>query len=589
MSTKIKILSQKLVDQIAAGEVVERPASVVKELVENSIDAGASFVEIEVLQGGRDKIVVRDNGMGMSADDLRLACKRYATSKIDTVDDLTSIKTFGFRGEALSSIAAVSRINVKTAVKGAVQGTELILEGSKEQSLRSCAHPQGTTIVVSDLFYNLPVRKKFLKTAGSEFGRIRDWVVAQSLACPEIGFLLRHNQREAFNFPPGQTWDKRVQTALNISLDDFVPISIKTEHLEINGVASLVQVARRRRTNQFLFVNQRFLQNKTVWGAVREAYKGILPAGLHPQYVIDLRIREDLIDVNVHPRKEEVRFVVPSLVFDAVVNAIRSALSRCLEDGTAPIPSVRRVAKPQSDTTGVCVSEKLNFSYVKRGSDYVHSVPVLSETGFDQRDIPANDIFQIGLLYIVVLKESGFLIYDQHAVEEKILLVEFIQQFKEQQTKGYGQELLFPEKMDLSDSEREVLEEQQGFLERLGFRFSFSENSQVFVEAVPVNVKDRNIKQIILGFIDDCLSRSEYVGGASLGFEPGIDRGSLQALTYLACRSAVKQGERLSVARMRALVDSVERLGEQGASCPHGRPTKIKLLLEDLHKMFKRR
>ncbi|OQX50909.1 hypothetical protein B5M47_02685 [candidate division CPR3 bacterium 4484_211] len=588
---KIKILSPQLIDQIAAGEVVERPASVVKELVENSLDAKATFVEIEVIQGGREKIAVRDNGEGMSKEDARLCLRRHATSKVSCLEDLVSIKTFGFRGEALSSIAAVSKLVLKTNRKGQFEGTEVAVEGGKEKFVRACAHPPGTTVEVLDLFYNIPARQKFLKSAVTEFNRVKDVVVGQALSSPGAGFLLKHNRKEVFNLPP-QSWEERVQSVLGVDLENFIKVEGQTPYVKLVGLVGLPQTARKKRPNQFLFVNhRRILQNKTIWGALKEAFRNVLPAHLHLPYILSLQIREDLIDVNVHPRKEEVEFVSPNMVYNLLLSSLRSSLSRHLEKSSGR--QNYSVASPgeiggmvKEAIPGAAAAARAEFVTREDWTRQYHQVDFIKEAlDFGTKEGRAGGLFQLAKLYIVDIQPEQLVVYDQHAAEERVLLEDFILAFKKGQEAGLGQELLFPTEIDFSAGDVGILKQNRQALEKIGFRLEFTGGNHVRVEAVPVSLKGRNLRQILLGFVDDLSSGK---AGIDLDFSFGIDAESLKALTFLACRTAIKQGDVLGQDQMRRLVEKVESLGERGLTCPHGRPTRIVISLKQLAKMFKR-
>ncbi len=581
---KIKKLPSILINKIAAGEVVERPASVVKELLENSLDAGASFVEVSIKDGGKTEIMVRDNGEGMSKDDAKLIVERHATSKINSEEDLNQINTFGFRGEALSSIAAVSKFKLQTRTKKALEGTQINIEGGEIKQVKACSHPKGSTISISELFYNMPARKKFLKSDYTEFKHIRDQIKAQSISCPKVGFVLKHNGKEIFNLPEKQTWQQRIQTALDFDLEDFVQLEIDAQYFSLKGYVGLPQTARKKRPTQYIFVNKRFLNNRTIAGAVYKAYEDLLPKGIHPPFIISLKIREDLIDVNVHPRKEEVKFVSPSSIFSNLFKHLQSKLSQETVE-TKILESTEKSFEPSKSfpSKKSTSSKPYSFSNQSFFKDKVQEPKSFENIyNFYKPVDEENPVIQITELYLLVPQKNGFLIYDQHAAEERILLEEFKKDFKQKSTNL--QKLMFPEKIELKPAEIKILKEQKDVLEKLGFRIDFKKN-QIKIKTVPTILKNKDLEKIIKEFIDDFIMEKETPTNTK---KDNIDSQTLKALTYLACRSAVKQGDKLSSEKIKEIIEKLDDLGKKGLTCPHGRPTKIKISLKKLHKMFKR-
>lgn len=596
---KIKTLPSQLVDQIAAGEVVERPVSVVKELVENALDAGSDSVWVEVGEGGKERMVVRDNGEGLEPADAEMAFKRFATSKIGSMDDLLRLGTYGFRGEALSSIAAVAKVTLQTKTADQVEGTKVKLAGGEMVDTGVCAHPVGTTIEVTDLFYNVPARQKFLKSTRTEFKHIREWLEAQSLVCPQVGFSLKHNGKLVFDYPPGQTRRQRVETVLEEDPDRFVEVDAEAEYVRVEGFCGIPRLARKRQSHEYLFVNGRFLSNRTVVGALRKAYEKLLPARLYPPFVLYLTVREDLLDVNVHPRKEEVKFVSPSVVFDLVFNAVRSALSGRLEEAGGgfrlPVRAKDEFSvggMPERSVTGVssqgtAVTPRSPSREVK--VDQMRSfLPEAVAEGDDDwlEESYTVPVWQIAELYLVVPQEDGLLVYDQHAAEERIFLEEFVEGFKAEMARGAAQELLFPIVINLSAEGRTAVQERREVLQKVGFRYEINDEG-VNLEAVPAILKERDLEGIFLEFVDDLLAE-EFSTSEEEADAVGLDHQTYQDLVYLACRSAVKQGDTLSPSRRRRLIHRLKELGERGATCPHGRPTWLKISLKDLAREFKR-
>ncbi len=595
--------------------------------MENALDAGASYVEVTVRDGGKKEILVRDNGSGLSEEDAKLAVKRYATSKISSADDLNSISTFGFRGEALSSIASVSKFSLKTAEKDAVKGTEITSTGGSDLKVSTCAHPQGTTVIVKDLFYNLPARRKFLKTTRTEFNHIKETVTAQALIKPRIGFSLQHNGKQIFTVPKNQDWGQRITALLDWDLQHFAELEIEADYISLRGYLGLPELARKRRPEQYIFVNNRPLYNKTISGALYSAYENLLPQGVHPPYIIDLKIRPDLVDVNVHPRKEEVKFISPNTVFSTVKNAAGSALSKAVENmgglkaahsAAATRPSYEsrsggllrksspRGRQPSPTPGGKEDWRQISINDKATTEQSLQFYQQLAETQLD------SGIYQLAQLYIVIPVEDGLLIYDQHAAHERVLLEKFKNQYKNEQEKGESQELMFALEIELKDTDCSVLAEYEGLLSKIGLRLEgLDSGGPVLVKAVPVLLKDRDVDQVLKEFVDDLYNnvddgrgmprsykeRTSDTNGSQISeggnrkrtMEVELPGKTKKALTYLACRSAVKQGDRLTEKEMYNLIEDLEELGKQGLACPHGRPTRIKLSLADLGKMFKRR
>ncbi|MEA2020802.1 MAG: DNA mismatch repair endonuclease MutL [Patescibacteria group bacterium] len=585
---KIKKLPSSLIDKIAAGEVVERPASVVKELVENALDADANFVKVEIKGGGKDSILVRDDGVGMDREDAKHAFERHSTSKLSSVEDLTSIKTFGFRGEALSSIAAVSKVVLQTKERGSVEGTQIVITGGKIDRVSSCAHPEGTTVKVSNLFYNIPARRKFLKTSRTEFKHIREWLTAQAVALSENGFSLSHNGRDILHFPAEQGQEERIEEVLG-SLEDFVPVSGESDYTNLDGFVSLPGKARKRRKNQYLYVNGRYLRNKTVGGALRKAYSDLLPSSLNPPYIMFVDVREDLVDVNIHPRKEEIKFINSSRVYNLVLNSVKTALSMRLEQGgsdfSVRLENVQKLSSPRK-RTGVAKDRGFSFDSQERpiSRATVKPVDILDRIRDQEQVDDSFPILQIANLYLVVAKEDGVLLIDQHAAEERILLEEFLARYKSEKEKGAGQKLLIPQVFELDKEDFGILVESENILERLGFEFELSdEEGLVKLVSVPAVLAEREIKPILYGFLDD-LSEDQNFGDRETTVAPQV----YDTLATLACRSAVKKGDRLSLREKENIVNRLQSLDSRGATCPHGRPTWIKLSLSRLDSMFKR-
>ena len=355
-ASRIHLLPDDLIDQIAAGEVVERPASVVKELVENALDAGATRIRVEVREGGAALVAVTDDGSGMSADDARLALERHATSKIGSGDDLVRIRTFGFRGEALPAIASVSRLRLRTRARGAAEGFEMRIEGGKRIDARAAGGPEGTRIEVADLFANVPARRKFLKSAATEWGHIADWLARAALALPGVHFDVQRDERPALSWPAVRDPLERVAAVLSErEAEGLVPAHATEGALRIDGFVSRPDAQRSNAAGLYLFVNRRPVRDRLLRHALLEAYRDVLPRGRYPTALLFLDVPPEAVDVNVHPAKWEVRFADPASVHRLVARAVRAALEarRWIGAGAAPAAVAQRarfVAEPRAGT-----------------------------------------------------------------------------------------------------------------------------------------------------------------------------------------------------------------------------------------------
>lgn len=585
---KIKILPERLANQIAAGEVVERPASVVKELVENSIDAGAANIEVQIKDGGKKKIRVIDDGEGISKEDAKLAFKRHATSKITNEDDLHRIKTMGFRGEALASIAAVSKVTLRSRV-GAERGIELKIETGKIVEEKPAGIPTGTDITIKDLFYNVPARQKFLKTTRTESKHIIKIVTNLALAHPNVGFVLEHNRKETINVAANA--ENRVEQLLGEDfLNQMQSVDLDHPHLQITGWVNKPGYGSGSSKNQYLFVNQRRVDNKIVYGAVKKAFGGILGRGEYPQFLLFLKINPDLVDVNVHPRKEEVRFVNEGSVFRLVLQTIQKAIEKKSVDQYDSRPVGQYAGKSVDRYDGN--QEEANAKQPTL-RDSATTLP-----GYRTTDLPKHrltgppvhrptdvSILQINNLYLVTEDHNsgGLTIYDQHAVHERILYEKFLADFKNQQEKGESQELLMAEMLSLSQSDFERLMENKQTLEKIGFDLEEFGKNTVKINAVPTVLRKRNQYTFLTDFLSD-LSNLRDLKGKSEG---SVDLQTHNFLSMLACRSAIKAGDRLNSTQAQELLKQLAET-QTNYTCPHGRPVKTVLTSKELEKMFRR-
>lgn len=615
---RIRLLPETLINQIAAGEVIERPAAAVKELVENAIDAGASRIDIDIREGGKALLSVRDNGCGMSADELQLALTRHATSKLPG-EDLLNLSYLGFRGEALPSIGAVARMSLSSRQTNADEAWEITIEGGKISPLRPAAHAEGTTVTVKDLFYATPARLKFLKSDQAEYASVKDVVIRLALAHPEIAFRLANNGNTVISVPvsQGDLFDQRLERIGHLIGADFPENSIKLdatrEHVRLTGFAGLPTFHRGTAQHQYLFVNGRPVKDKLLGGALRAAYMDVLARDRYPTAVlfIDLPARE--VDVNVHPAKAEVRFRDAALVRGLIVSSIRHAL---LEQGQK---TARSVSESVIDRLGRTPGGYLDLPYAPSpaGQGFSESAPPpyhqqpLSSDSFGggfgnlahslynsfapmpsaraevqpetapQRAYEAYPLgaarAQLHECYIVAQTQHGMILVDQHAAHERLVYERFKAQLAENGIESQG--LLTPEIVELEDTDLARLLEAAPALAKLGLEIEPFGPGAVAVQAVPVLLLGKgNPANLVRDLVDELAEQGEITG-----LEERINH----VLSTMACHGSVRSGRRLSVDEMNALLRQMEETPLSG-QCNHGRPTYVELSLDDIEKLFGR-
>ncbi|MCD6377922.1 MAG: DNA mismatch repair endonuclease MutL [Planctomycetes bacterium] len=633
----IHILPAELVNKIAAGEVIERPASVVKELIENSLDAGATFIEITIEDGGRKSISVRDNGIGMDADDLSKAFMPHATSKIAKSEDLFNIQTMGFRGEALASIAAVGRIDAISKPRDSKEphGFSIHIEGGNYQPVKPASMPgHGTVITVQDLFYNTPARRKFLRTANTEFGHILEQFYRLTIPNCQVEFTLIHNKKPILHLPANQSLRARLSDLFGSELaDNLIDLTSKEDEIIVSGLICPPHQARTSSKWQYFFVNRRFVRDKILTHALKEAYRGLAEPTRHPAAIIFLEIDPADIDVNVHPTKIEVRFRNAQKVHSQLFGALRDVLNK-----TASAPSIRiatteqrsdaqienrreslkealaeffkssRPSQPQlqrkipqgktigkpyasdktenhhgresqasatiSKTDSLANTIKQSPQYAPIDLQSIPSQKAQSEKPSPRLGLPA---IQIHNSYIVVETETGLAIIDQHALHERILFEEISQRLSAGNL--LSQRLLIPEIVEVSQTDKIVLAGYQDLFDRLGLEVSEFGPTSIAIHSVPVLMAERKVSPV--QFLRDVIG--------ILADAPSIDQTELleRIIATMACKAAIKSGEPLSPAEIEALLSKADEI-DRSSSCPHGRPTTITVTLEELEKQFKR-
>lgn len=584
---KIRVLPQDLMNQIAAGEVVERPASVVKELVENSIDAGATKISVEVGEGGQKKIRIVDNGSGMDKADAKLAFARHATSKIATSDDLFRIKTLGFRGEALPSIASIAKVLLRTRLPRQISGTEIRVAGGEMKEPKDVGTPTGTVVEVVDLFYNTPARRKYLKSKETEYGHILAVVTDLALAHPAVGFRLLNNKRQAFSLPEKQKLSERIESLFGGELaKNIIPLRYQSPYLKINGYVGKPAVARASREQQFLFVNNRRVENRLVAKAAFEGYHTMLQKQEYPVYFLFLALDPSLVDVNVHPQKKEIRFLNQNMIYSAVKEAIRAALQNteltpAVDLGGRPVYRQSGGALPKTEFRGGRMISQQNFGPTRFRGSAPASQRFVKELLAEEPIVQAeayNILGQVNKTYLVVEDKDGLKLIDQHAANER----ELYDSFKGQKSKVKSQKLLTPAKVELSAKEAGVLKGYLKILKNVGFEieeFGGSGNVKMFsVSAVPADLTKVDLKQFLREVVDDLLTAPQI---------KKIRDTREKIAATMACRGAIKAGDEISYDEMKHVVDVV--LSGQVRTCPHGRPVMIELDWSQLEKSFGRR
>jgi DNA mismatch repair protein MutL len=591
----IRFLPPQLIDQIAAGEVIERPASVVKELVENSLDAGATRVEIDIEQGGLGLIRVRDDGLGMPADELPLAVQRHATSKISTLEDLETIATLGFRGEALPSIGSVARVSITSRPRDAERAAELRIEGGESEGPRPAAHPPGTTIEVRELFYNVPARRRFMRSEATEYGHIARMAERLALANPRLALRLRHNGRVTLDLPAASDAAGEAARVARVLGAPFAAASLRLDQpgaVELRGWLGLPAAARANSDAQHWFVNGRAVRDRLLGNAARLGFRDVLYGGRHPAYVLDLRIDPRLVDVNAHPAKQEVRFRDARAVHEFIFRAIERALSappgaQRGGDGGLLRPTRVEWADGKQGGAGQALDLRDPASGAwQPGSWQPGSWQAVAQPGAQPGGQPAalpavsqplgTALAQLQGLYILAQNTTGLVLVDMHAAHERVLYEALKEQHARQA--GASQQLLAPIAVEAPEHAIEALLAAGADLERVGFQLERLAPGQLAVRAVPALLAGSDAAALLRELMDD------------LAGERGthhLEGSAHRVLGSMACRAAIKAHRALTVPEMNALLRQMEAT-ERAGQCNHGRPTWTTLSLAELDRLFLR-
>ncbi len=613
MASRIKILSDNLASKIAAGEVVQRPESVVKELLENSIDANAASIELIVKQAGKSLIQVCDDGTGMTEEEAVLCIHKHATSKISSIEDLESIQTLGFRGEALSSIASVCQLEIRTETRDSEIGSLLKVESENEITTEKISTQKGTCIAVKNIFYNIPARRKFLKSDTTELKHIIDTYNRIALAHPDISFKFYNSDNLIFDYTNGTLEERIEQIFADNMMDALIPVIQETDYLTLKGYIGKPSIFKKSKGEQFLFLNKRFVINKNINHAVFTAFENILEKGDYPFFILFLTLDPKKVDVNIHPSKLEVKFddekdiynfvlsvvrksigshdLVPTMSFDSS-NQQREKLSfnafnPVKQNDFSDRPDFRN--REQRERT-VVSDEDIDLVFSSLTKNILPNLPAeqagsnfeKTENKFDKQvehsastEIETSFLIQLHNKYILSQIKSGLMIIDQHVAHERILYEKVLSRLDANMP--FIQQLLFPIKIQFDVASYEILKELDSVITKLGFKLKYLPKSYVMIEGVPDDIKNGSEEKILREFL------LEYVNNQT---EKQLEEKENIAKSY-SCKAAIKAGDKLSEKEMRLLIDQLFATSMPYV-CPHGRPIVIKISLEEFDRRFGR-
>ena len=602
----IKVLSDQLVNQIAAGEVIERPSSVIKELVENAIDAKATRIRIVLEQGGIKLMSIQDNGIGMNKSDITLAVKRHATSKIATLDDLMRVSSMGFRGEALSSIASVARLTIQSKSESD-QAFQLEADNDWQNvDVQPCAHPQGTTITVKDLFYNVPARKKFLKKEVTEFKHISQMLKKISMVHPSIHFELSHNQKNSFSYPAVRHKDaiKRVAKILGKEFaHNALVLKDHHDNMTLHGWVAKPTFSRSQPDMQYFYVNNRMVKDKSVAHAIKQAYSDVLYHGRFSAFVLFLTMDPSWVDVNVHPSKTEVRFREGRLIHGFVYKCVKNVIENQRPDGInhestllteQGVDATGTILEHQvQEQTGLALNsfQTLAKQYTpsfERGKNYsaediMPAYEKLYQTQTTELTINEVDIPPLGFaiaqlhgVFVLAQNETGLIIVDMHAAHERITYENLKTGLAANSIKV--QPLLVPQTVNLSEEEADLVEKHQEWFLTFGLELNRTGDESIVIRSVPSILSNANTEKLVRDVLSDLLEN-----GSSNGIELRIN----EVLSSMACHGSIRANRKLTIEEMNALLRDMERT-EKTDQCNHGRPTWVSMEMKQLDALFMR-
>ena len=584
----IQQLPSHLINQIAAGEVVERPASVVKELVENSLDAGASSVQVDIDAGGQKLIRIRDNGAGIPKDEISLALSRHATSKISSLDDLEAVVSLGFRGEALPSIASVARLTLCSKVRNDESAWQVDVENGEVSEPKPAAHPNGTSIEVHDLFFNTPARRRFLRTERTEFGHIEKWIRRLALSRPDVAFTLTHNRRTVLQIGAADSESERLARISKICGEAFAGQAIYLEHvtegIALSGWVGLPTFNRSQPDMQYWFVNGRSISDKTLSHAARHAYRDVLFHGRYPAYVLSLTMDPKGVDANAHPAKHEVRFRDGRRVHGVVSQAVEVALQDTRPGGHPVVSAPAHVSNLYNQSAMALSGSHQPGSGAVRESLAAYralsgSTPVAAmnpETGQAQIPPLGFAVAQIAGVYVLSENSDGLVIVDMHAAHERILY--------EKLKRGYDdkavvrQPLLVPTAVAVAESEADLVEQHKEMLQGLGLVIDRAGPTSLVVREVPALLKNSGAEGLLRDVLSDI---------AEAGRSNRVEDACHDFLATMACHTSIRANRQLTLEEMNALLREMETT-DRADQCNHGRPTWTTITIAELDRLFLR-
>jgi len=620
--SKIQLLDSRLANQIAAGEVVERPASVLKELLENALDAGSESISVDVEQGGVKLVRVRDNGNGIERDDLPLALSRHATSKIRGLDDLEAIGTLGFRGEALAAISSVSRLSLASNVEGEAEGWQVTVEGrDMAPTVAPAGHPRGTTVTMRDLFFNTPARRRFLRTEKTEFNHLEEVFRRIALSEFNTAFRLTHNQKVIHQLPAGLDDTLRAARVAKLCgkgfMEQAVAVDVERDGLRLHGWMGLPTFSRSQADLQYFYVNGRVIRDKVVSHAVRQAYADVLYHGRHPAYVLFLELDPAMVDVNVHPTKHEVRFreqrMVHGFLYSSLHRAIAGVrpgqeLAGSVVDEGAPAADMDTAMAPSQGNMSLTSPAGAGMSSLSRpagqaypptggsafgygqgarqadaygalvGQQVSESAPAVMPPASEDETVPplGYAVAQLHGIFILAENQQGMVVVDMHAAHERITYERLKQSWADDKVRS--QPLLVPVSLAVSSREADFAEQQPEVFSRLGFAVERAGPETLVVREVPALLRNGDSESMVRDVLSDLLAQ-----GSSERIAQKLD----ELLSTMACHGSVRANRRLTIPEMNALLRDMEAT-ERSGQCNHGRPTWTQMSIKDLDRLFMR-
>ena len=589
-SNSVQILAEQVINKIAAGEVIDRPSSVVKELVENSIDAGADDITVLLKDGGKALIQVVDNGIGMNEQDAIMSFQRHATSKISSFNDVEKVATLGFRGEALASIASVSRVEMKTIPEDEIEGTQIQIEGGVVANIGRVGGNPGTSIAVKNIFYNTPARRKFLRASSTEYRHILAMMTRFTLAHPDIEFSLYHEDSKVYKLKKTDLLTRIGEVMGGKIAEDMMPVEDENAIFKLTGYLGNFTSLRKSRGDQYFFVNSRYINDRTLAAAVISGYGELLPKGRFPIYALFFEIDPARVDVNVHPTKSEVKFADQHMLFSLVRGAIKRAL---MTDGI--VPHVRPETADTAHFTTSLIDDMKSFHVQQTAIDFSTAPPVSYESPGQQRLSPGQQepaltasspastpstasgqamLWQLQNKYVLSQIKSGLVIIDQHAAHERITYEHVKTRFQDKEAPS--QQLLFPHTMELSAEDFALLMEILPFLQNIGFVIKGFGERTIVIEGIPAGMRIRKEEKIL----PDILDEYKLKAGTEVDMQERVAKS-------VACRASIMSGDKLTLEEMNSLVDQLFAC-QTPYFCPHGRPTMITISMEELDDRFER-